>query len=117
MSLNVMSNYAANVAHRNLTASDSEMTRSLAKLSSGSRVVSARDDAPAMALGSRISSEVAALKQANVKAGQASSMLPIADGGVANVSDILTRMKTLAVQARAGLISDTERETVDTEYE
>src|SRR5690606_1899035 len=102
---------------RNLTASDSEMTRSLAKLSSGSRVVSARDDAAAMAIGSRISSEVAALKQANVNAGQASSMLQIADGAMANVSDILTRMKTLAVQASSGQISNTEREMLDTEYQ
>ena len=63
MALNVVSNYAANVAHRNLTTSDSQMTSSLAKLSSGSRVVSAKDDAAAMAIGSRISSEVAALSR------------------------------------------------------
>ncbi|HAI29974.1 MAG TPA: flagellin, partial [Thalassospira sp.] len=40
MALNIISNYAANVAHRNLTASDTMATRSLAKLSSGTRVVS-----------------------------------------------------------------------------
>lgn len=117
MALNVVSNYAANVAHRNLTASDSQMTSSLAKLSSGSRVVSAKDDAAAMAIGSRISSEVAALKQANVNAGQASSMMQIADGAMANVNDILTRMKTLGVQASSGQISNTEREMLDTEYQ
>src|SRR5690606_19985247 len=117
MSLNVMSNYAANVAHRNLTSSGSEMTRSLANLSCGSLVVSSRDHATAMAIGSRISSEVAALKQANVNAGQASSMLQIADGALANVSDILTRMKTLAVQASSGQISNSEREMLDTEYQ
>jgi len=117
MALNLVSNFAANVAHRNLTATDMQATSSLAKLSSGSRVVSAKDDAASLAIGSRISSEVAALKQASVNAGQASSMLQIADGAMAKVSDILTRMKTLSVQAGSGQISSTERGMLDTEYQ
>lgn len=117
MGLNIISNYAANVAHRNLTATDSQATSSLAKLSSGTRVVSAKDDAAAMAIGSRISSEVAGLKQAAVNAGQAASMLQIADGAMGKTSDILTRMKTLAVQAGSDQLGDTEREMLDTEYQ
>jgi len=109
MGLNIVSNYAANVAHRNLTATDAQATSSLAKLSSGTRVVSAKDDAAAMAIGSRISSEVAGLKQASVNAGQAASMLQIADGAMGKTSDILTRMKTLAVQAGSDQLGDTER--------
>src|SRR3546814_12406558 len=87
MGMNLISNYAANVAHRNLTASDAQATSSLAKLSSGTRVVSAKDDAASMAIGSRISSEVAALKQASVNAGQASSILQIADRAMARTPD------------------------------
>src|SRR3546814_10289279 len=71
MALNVISNYAANVAHRNLTISDNAATSSLAKLSSGSRVVTAKDDAASMAIGNRMNVEVNALKQANVNAGPA----------------------------------------------
>ena len=63
MGLNVISNFAANVAHRNLLRSDMEATQSLAKLSSGTRVVSAKDDAAAMAIGSRLSAEVQSLRQ------------------------------------------------------
>ena len=117
MALNFISNYAANVAHRQLSATDIQMTSSLAKLSSGTRVVSAKDDAAAMAIGSRINSEIAALRQANVNAGQASSMLQIADGAMSRVSDILTRMKTLAVQASSGQLGNTERGMLDTEYQ
>ncbi|MET4697363.1 flagellin [Constrictibacter sp. MBR-5] len=117
MGLNIVSNYAANVAHRNLTATDAQATSSLAKLSSGTRVVSAKDDAAAMAIGSRISSEVAGLKQASVNAGQAASMLQIADGAMGKTSDILTRMKTLAVQAGSDQLGDTERAMLDTEYQ
>ncbi|MFZ5789674.1 MAG: flagellin [Pseudomonadota bacterium] len=117
MSLNVISNYAANVAHRNLVTSDAAATSSLAKLSSGSRVVSAKDDAAALAIGSRLNSTVNALKQASVNAGQGVSMLQIADGAMARVNDVLVRMKTLAVQAGSGQLSSTERSMLDTEYQ
>lgn len=117
MALNVISNYAANVAHRNLVKSDSEMTDSLAKLSSGTRVVSAKDDAASMAIGSRLAAEVSALKQAQVNAGQAVSMLQVADGAMARTQDILMRMKTLSVQAGSGQLSGTERGMLNTEYQ
>lgn len=117
MSMNVISNYAANVAHRNLMNSDAAATSSLAKLSSGSRVVSAKDDAAAMAIGARLNSTVNALKQASVNAGQGVSMLQIADGAMARVNDVLVRMKTLAVQAGSGQLSSTERGMLDTEYQ
>lgn len=117
MALNLISNYSAQVAHRNLTKTDAAMSNSLAKLSSGSRVVSAKDDAASLAIGSRIGSEVAALRQANVNAGQASSMLQIADGAMGTVQDVLTRMKTLSVQAASDNLSSTERGMLDTEYQ
>ena len=117
MALNVISNYAANVAHRNLVKSDSEMTDSLAKLSSGTRVVSAKDDAASMAIGSRLAAEVAALKQAQVNTGQGVSMLQVADGAMARAQDVLMRMKSLAVQAGSGQLGGTERGMLNTEYQ
>lgn len=117
MPLNIVSNYASNVAHRNLMGADGAATRSLAKLSSGSRVVSARDDAASMAIASRLNAEVLGLKQAAVNTGQASSMLQVADGAMARVNDILNRMKALAVQAGSGQLSSTERAMIDTEYQ
>eukprot|EP00998_Keelungia_sp_KM082_P006441 NODE_268_length_2174_cov_1.777235_g262_i0.p1 GENE.NODE_268_length_2174_cov_1.777235_g262_i0~~NODE_268_length_2174_cov_1.777235_g262_i0.p1 ORF type:complete len:446 (-),score=107.11 NODE_268_length_2174_cov_1.777235_g262_i0:350-1687(-) len=116
MALNIISNYAANVAHRNLTNSDTMATRSLAKLSSGTRVVSARDDAASMAIGARLNATTQALKTATVNVGQANSMLQIADGGMATIDNILVRMKTLAVQASSGNLSDTERGFLNDEF-
>ena len=116
MALNIISNYAANVAHRNLTASDTMATRSLSKLSSGTRVVSARDDAASMAIGARLNATTEALKTASVNVGQANSMLQIADGGMATIDNILVRMKTLAVQASSGNLSDTERGFLNDEF-
>ena len=117
MALGIISNFAANVAHRNLVVSDREVTTSLAKLSSGSRVGSAKDDAASLAIGSRLNAEVQAQKQAMVNAGQASSMLQIADGAMAKVNDILVRMKTLAVQSGSGQLATTERTLLDTEFQ
>jgi flagellin len=117
MALNIISNFAANVAHRNLTTSDAEATSSVAKLSAGKRVLAAKDDAASLAIGSRLSAEVAGLKQAGVNAGQASSMLQIADGAMDKVNDILTRMKTLSIQSGSGQLSPTERGMLDTEFQ
>ncbi len=117
MPLNVVSNYAANVAHRNLQMNDAAASNSLGKLSTGRRVVNARDDAASMAIGQRLNSEVQGLKQAVVNSGQANSMLQIADGAMSTTSDILTRMKVLAVQSSSGNLSSTERDFLDTEYQ
>lgn len=116
MALNIISNFAANVANRNLARTDAAATASLSKLSSGTRVVGAKDDAASLAIGKRLEAEVAALRQAQVNAGQASSMLQIADGGLATQSDILTRMKALAVQAASGQLSSTERTLLNSEF-
>ena len=116
MALNLVSNFAANVAHRNLLNTDEMATSSLAKLSAGTRVISARDDAASLAIGSRLRAEVAALQQASVNAGQASSLLQIADGALATTADILVRMKSLSVQASSGQLGSTERAVLNTEF-
>jgi flagellin len=79
--------------------------------------VSAKDDAASMAIGSRLNAEVGALRQALVNAGQAVSMVQIADGAMAKIDDILVRMKTLSVQAGSGQLSSTERSMLNTEYQ
>lgn len=117
MALSILSNFAANVAHRNLTASDAQASNSVAKLSSGLRVLGAKDDAAGLAIGSRLRAEVSAQVQASVNAGQAVSMLQIADGAMSKVNDILVRMKALAVQAGSDQLGNTERNLIDSEFQ
>jgi len=116
MGLSVLSNYAANVAHQNLLQSQEAETESLAKLSSGQRIVNASDDPASLAIGSGLSAEVSALQQASVNAGQAVSVVQIADGAMSNINDILVRLKTLAVQAASGQLSGTQRAQINSEY-
>jgi flagellin len=117
MSLNLISNFAANVAHRNLVQSDMAATSSLARLSLGTRVLGAKDDSASLAVGSRLNVEVVGLKQASVNTGEAISMLQIADGAMAQVNTILTRMKALSIQSGSGHLGVVERAILDTEYQ
>ena len=117
MALGIVSGFAASIANRNLTASNKGLAFAMARLSAGRRVISARDDAAALAIGSRLEAEISGLKQARVNAGQGASMLQVADGGMARVNDILTRMKTLAVQAGSDQISATDRSAINTEFQ
>lgn len=116
MALNVISNYAANVAQRYLQKADSEATRSVAKLAAGSRVLSARDDAASLAVGLSLKADVLSLKQAAVNVGQAASVIQIADGAMSTVTDILLRMKTLAVQAASDQLASTQRTMLNSEF-
>ena len=117
MTLNIISNFAANTALRNLQINGDEAAKSVGKLSSGSRVVTAADDAASLAIGTRLNTEVKSLEQASINAGQAVSLLQIGDGGLSRLQEIMTRMKTLAVQAGSDNLSNTERALLDTEYQ
>jgi len=117
MTLNLIANRAAAVANRKLGITSAEVTNSVRKLSSGTRVESARDDAASMAIGSRLKSELAALKQVSLNATQAVSLLQIGEGAIGRVQDMLVRLKALATQAGSGNLSNGERELLDVEYQ
>jgi flagellin len=117
MALTGTTNTAANTALRYLSQNQMAANSSLAKLSSGSRIVKASDDAASLAVGTKIKADVTSLKQASVNASQASSLLQVADGGMARIADILQRMKALAVQSQSGSVADSERAFLDKEYQ
>ena len=117
MALNGVSNFGANMAHRKLQKSNASLSLALAKLAAGRRVLSARDDVAAMAIGARLAAVTSGLKQAQINAGQGSSMLQVADGGMARINDVLTRMKSLAVQAGSGSLSATGGSAINMEFQ
>jgi flagellin len=116
MALNVVSNYAANVAQRYLQKADAEASRSVAKLAAGTRVLSAADDAASLAIGLSLKADVVSLKQAAVNVGQAAAAIQIAEGAMSTVSDILLRMKTLAVQSSSDQLASTQRAMLNSEF-
>ncbi len=116
MPITFNTNLAALGAQRNIGISSNMASSSLAKLSSGSRIPTAKDDAAGLAIGSKLKSEVAGLTQASNNAAQAISMLQIADGALSSIGDVLQRMKTLAVQSSSGQLDDASRSLLNQEF-
>jgi flagellin len=79
-------------------------------------VLSAADDAASLAVGLSLKADVVSLKQAAVNVGQASSVIQIADGAMSTVTDILLRMKTLAVQGASDQLASTQRTMLNSEF-
>ena len=113
----IATNTSANTALIYLNKNSRDQSQSLAKLSSGSRIVRASDDAAGLAVGSALQADVTALKQAATNAVQAQSVLLTADGALARVGDILQRMKSLAAQSNSGSVDATSRGFINTEYQ
>ena len=112
----ISTNTAANSAVRYLNINSQQETSALSKLSSGSRITSASDDAAGLAISTRISSDITTLQQAATNASQATSILQTADGGASNISDILARMKSLASESASGTVTTSSRAYINSEF-
>jgi flagellin len=112
----IATNTAANSALRYLNLNSDTESSITSKLASGSRITKASDDASGLAIGTRIQSDVTVLGQAATNASQATAILQTADGGLARISDILQRMKSLATQSYSGSVTDNERAYITSEY-
>jgi flagellin len=117
MAIGINSNLSASSATRNLDIANTSVSGSVAKLSSGNRIIKASDDVAGLAIGTSISSTVKTLEISLLNAAQASSVLSIADGALAQIGDILARQKSLATQANSGSLGLTERGYLNQEFQ
>lgn len=117
MVVSFTSNSAATVTQHNLQKSEVELTRTLNRISTGSRVFSAREDATSMAIGIGLRADVAAMRAAQINTAQAVSMMQIADGALNEMSGVITRLSSLASTAQSGHLSSVERSYLDLEYQ
>lgn len=108
-------NAPAMVAHNALTRNDNRLTESLKRLSSGLKVVEAKDNPAGMAMGKRMNTQLKGLSVATQNSSDAISAIETADGALSEVHDILQRMNQLAVKASTGTISDADRATIEDE--
>jgi flagellin len=99
MSLRVNTNVTAFDAYRNLSATDSAMSSSLQKLSSGSRINSAADDASGLVISQNIKAQIGGIGQAVSNAQDGISVVQTAEGALNEVASMLQRMRDLSVQA------------------
>ena len=109
---NVSATLAANAILRN----DRAMGTAMERLSTGLRINSAKDDAAGLAISTRMRSEVSGLEMAAKNANDAISMLEVAEGATLEISNMLNRMRELAVQSASGTYSDNDRGALDLEF-
>ncbi|MFI7596961.1 flagellin [Actinoplanes sp. NPDC049681] len=102
MGLRINQNIAAQNAYRSLSTSDSQMSKSLEKLSSGFRINRAGDDAAGLAISEGLRSQVGGLKVATRNAQDGVSVVQTAEGALNEVQSILQRGRDLQVQAANG---------------
>jgi flagellin len=117
MGLRIGTNVASMNAQRSLVGTQREVSKAFAQLSSGSRITKSADDAAGLAISENMKSQIRGFTQAQRNANDGVSMVQVAEGGLNEVSNIITRLKELGVQAASDTIGDTERGFVNKEVQ
>ena len=99
MGFRIQNNIAAMNAQRNLSISDSAMSKSLERLSSGYRINSAKDDAAGLSISQGFRASIASYNVASRNVTEGNALLQVAEGAMDQVGNMLTRLKELATQA------------------
>jgi len=117
MAMVINTNVASLNAQRNLSLSQNDMSTAMERLSSGKRINTAGDDAAGLAISNRLTSQVRGLNQAIRNANDGISMIQTAEGALDETTNILQRMRELAIQSANGIYSDANRSTLDAEVQ
>ena len=115
MGLVVNTNISSLNAQRTLDSTGVQMSKALQRLSSGLRINTASDDAAGLAIANRLGSQVRGLNQAMRNANDGIAMLQTAEGAMSELTNIVTRIKELAVQSANGSNSTTDRSSLNDE--
>lgn len=115
MGMRITTNVSALTAQRNLVESNRGMQKSLAQLSSGSRIRQSADDSAGLAISENMKAVIRSSTQARRNANDAISLLSTAEGGLNESSNIVTRIRELSIQAASDTIGDRERGYINLE--
>ena len=108
-------NASAVIANNALNRNDNRLQDSLARLSSGLKVVNAKDNPSGLAMSKKMNAQIKGLDQAGDNAGDGVSIIEIADGAMSEMHDILQRINELAVKGSTGTITDDDRKLIQDE--
>jgi flagellin len=115
MGMRITTNVASINAQRTMTSSQREIQKSFSQLSSGSRITKAADDAAGLGISEALKSQIRSLTQASRNANDGISMIQVAEGGLSESSNILTRLRELGIQASSDTVGERERGYIDME--
>ena len=117
MGMRIHTNTSATTALRNLSQANAVEQASVEKLSTGSRVNKAGDDAAALSISSKMTAQIRSQSQGIRNASDGISLLQTAEGGFNEISNVLVRLRELAVQASTGTVGNNERSYIERESE
>lgn len=117
MGLRIATNTTALNAQRQMAMTRQNLDRSLEKLASGSRINHAGDDAAGLAISENLKAQIRGMRQAKRNALDGTSLIQVSEGGLNEVSNMLVRLRELAIQAASDTIGDTERQFTDREFQ
>ena len=112
----VNTNVNASIAQNALVRNERQMNTAMERLSTGQRINGAKDDAAGLAISSRMTSQIKGLEVGVRNANDAISMIQTADGALIEVSNMLQRMRELALQSGNGTTTEADRNYLNTEY-
>lgn len=117
MGFRINTNVDSQAAQRTLGNVNRVQGETLAKLSSGSRITKAADDAAGLAISEKLKAAVKSTRQAERNANDGISMIQTAEGGLNEISNILIRLRELSIQSSSDTVGDVERGFTDLEYQ
>ena len=117
MASSINTNLGAIVAANALSKNERDMNGAMERLSTGKRINSAQDDAAGLAIASRMTSQINSLDQAVRNAGNAISLVQSADGAMIEVTNMVQRMRELAIQAISDSNTSSDRQALNLEFQ
>ena len=112
----VNTNVNASIAQNALVKNERSMNTAMERLSTGQSINAASDDAAGLAIASRMTSQIKGLETGIKNANDAISMISVADGALVEVTNMLQRMRELALQASNGTTTSADRDYLSAEY-
>ena len=113
----VNTNVNASIAQNALMRNERQMNTAMERLSTGQRINSAKDDAAGLAISSRMTSQIRGLETGIRNANDAISMISTADGALVEITNMLQRMRELALQSATGTTTSADRDYLNQEYQ
>lgn len=117
MGLRIATNTTALNAQRQMTGTRLALDKSFERLSSGSRINHAGDDAAGLAISENLRAQIRGYRQARRNALDGISLIQVTEGGLNEISNMIVRLRELAIQAASDTIGDTERQFTDREFQ
>lgn len=108
-------NVSAVIANNYLNRSDNKLQESMARLSSGLKIVNAKDNPAGLAMAKRMNAQLEGLDQATQNSNDGISIMQIADGALSEIHEMLQRINELSVKAATGTLTDDDRKIIDQE--